>query len=107
MTKDLGFKIAVPTYGTKIKLGQTQSVTVSLERGRHFKRDVTLDIEASAGISVEPTTVLIKSSERPEVQLRIAAAQTAALGEYPVSVKGVPETGEATSTTFTVKVVSL
>jgi uncharacterized membrane protein len=106
MTKDVGFKIAVPTFSTAIKQGQTQNVTVSLERGDSFKQDVKLQIEASTGISVEPTSVIIKASDKPDVQLRIAAAKNAALGEYLVSVRGIPKTGESTSTEFNVKVVS-
>ncbi len=106
VVKGEGFKIAVPTLDTKIKQGETQSVTVSLERGDYFKQDVKLQIEASKGISVEPTSVVIKASDTPDVQLRIAAAQNSALGEYSVSVKGTPKTGESTSTAFTVKVVS-
>ena len=106
VVKGEGFKIAVPTLDVKLKQGETQSVTVSLERGDYFKQDVKLQIEASKGISVEPTSVVIKASDTPDVQLRIAAAQDAALGEYSVSVKGTPKTGESTSTKFTVKVVS-
>jgi uncharacterized membrane protein len=106
VVKGEGFKIAVPTLDTKLKQGETQSVTVSLERGDYFKQDVKLQIEASKGISVEPTSIVIKASDTPDVQLRIAAAQNAAFGEYSVSVKGIPKTGESTSTTFTVKVVS-
>ncbi len=106
MTKDVGFKISVPTFNTEIKQGQTQNVTISLERGDYFKEDVTLKIETSTGIRIDPTMVMIKASENPEVQLRIAAAQNAAFGEYRISVKGIPETGEPTSTTFTVKVVA-
>ena len=104
--KGEGFKIAVPTLDTKLKQGETQNVTVSLERGESFKQDVKLKIEASKGISVDPTKVMVKASDKPDVQLRIAAAQNAAFGEYSVSVKGVPKTGESTSTAFTVKVVS-
>ena len=106
MSKDVGFKVAVPTFSTEVKQGQTQSVTVSLERGDYFKQDVKLQIEASKGISVDPTSVIIKASDKPDVQLRIAAAQNAALGEYSVSVRGIPKTGESTSTAFAVKVVS-
>lgn len=106
MTKHVGFKIAVPTFDTKIKQGQTQYATVSLKRGDYFKQDVKLQIEASTGISVEPTSVMIKASDKPDVQLTIAAAQNAALGEYGIRVMGTPETGEPTSTVFTVKVVS-
>ena len=106
MTKDVGFKIAVPTFSTEIKQGQTQNVTVSLERGDYFKQDVKLKIEATKGIGIEPTSFIIKASEKPDVQLRIAAAQNAAIGEYSVSVRGIPKTGQSTSTSFTVKVVS-
>jgi len=106
MTKDVGFKIAVPTFSTEIKQGQTQTVTVSLERGDYFKQDVKLQIEASTGISVDPTKVMVKASDKPDVQLRITAPKDAALGVYRVSVKGTPETGEPTSTVFNVEVVS-
>ena len=105
-----GFKIVTPVLDTKIKQGDTQSVTISLHRGEYFKRDVTLEIRASKGaskgISVEPTRALVRGSEKPDVPLRITAAKDANLGEYKVYLKGTPETGEATSTEFTVKVVS-
>jgi uncharacterized membrane protein len=104
--KGKGFTITVPTFTTEIKQGQTQSVTISLERGDYFKQAVKLQIEASKGISVDPTKVIIKASDKPDVQLRIAAAQNAALGEYHVSVMGIPKTGESTSTEFNVKVVA-
>ena len=101
-----GFKIGIPTFDTKIKQGETESVTISVHRGEYFKRDVTLDIKASKGISVEPTQATVKANERPDVNLRITAAKDAAIGEYKIYVKGTPEAGEATSTEFTVKVVS-
>ena len=106
MTKDVGFKIAVPTFDTDVKQGEVRAVTVSLQRGESFKQDVKLQIQASKGISVEPTDVLVKASESPDVQLRIAATKDTALGAYRVSVKGTPKTGEPTSTAFTVKVVA-
>ena len=104
--KGEGFKIAVPTFSTDIKQGEVQSVAVSLERGESFKQDVKLEIEAAKGIRVEPTSVIIKASDKPAVQLRISAAKNAALGEYRISVKGIPKTGESTSTAFNVKVVA-
>ena len=101
-----GFKIGTPTFETKIKQGETESVTISLHRGEQFKRDVTLEIRASKGISVEPTHAVVKGNEKPDVNLRITAAKDANLGAYKIYVKGTPETGEATSTEITVKVVS-
>lgn len=106
MSRDEGFKIAVPVFNTEVKQGELQTVTVSLRRGESFKRDVTLEIRPSKGISVEPSTVLVKGSDAPEVQLRITAGKDANLGEYRVYVTGTPETGETTSTEFKVDVVA-
>ena len=101
-----GFKIVVPTFNTKVKQGEAQSVAISLQRGEYFKRDVRLEIKPSKGIDVEPTNVLVRASDKPDVQLRIAAPKDAALGEYNVSLKGTPGTGEPTSIDFTVEVVA-
>jgi len=106
MAKDEGFKIAIPTFTTEVKQGELQTVTVSLQRDPLFKQDVTLHIKAAKGISVEPTKVTIKASDKPDVQLQITAAKEAAIGEYPVDVKGKPETGEPTHARFMVKVVA-
>ena len=101
-----GFKIVTPTFDTKIKQGETESVKIALNRGDFFKRDVTLEVKASKGISVEPTQAVVKASEKPDVNLRVTAAKDAALGEYKIFIKGTPATGEATSTEITVKVVT-
>ena len=100
------FKISVPYFDTKVKQGEVKNVTVSLKRGEYFKQDVKLQIKASAGISVDPTYVLVKASDKPDVQLRISAAKDSALGGYLVSVTGTPTTGEPASTDFNVKVVA-
>ena len=101
-----GFKISTPTFETKLKQGETQNVTISLKRGEYFKRDVKLEIRPSEGISVNPTSALVRGSDNPDVQLQIAAATDANLGEYRVHIRGTPETGEATSTELKVKVVA-
>ena len=104
LPQDKEFSITVPTSNT-IKQGADLTVTILLNRGAYFKRDVLLDIAAD-GISVTPTNVLVRASDKPDVKLHIAVGRDAALGEYRVSVKGTPETGEPTTTAFTVKVVS-
>jgi uncharacterized membrane protein len=106
VVKGEGFKIAVPTFDIEIKQGETQSVTISLDRGESFKQDVKLAIKAAKGISVEPTEVMIKGSDKPEVALRITVPKDAALGVYSISVKGTPKTGEPASTAFNVKVIT-
>ena len=106
VSTDEGFRIAVPTFDTQVKQGELQTVTVSVHRGEYFKRDVKLQIKASKGISVEPTSVWVKAGDKPDVQLQIAAAKDAAIGEYGIYVKATPATGEPTSVDFKVKVVA-
>ncbi len=106
MSKDEGFKLAVPTFDTDIKQGEVRAVTVSLQRGAYFKQGVKLQVQTPEGISVDPTDVLVKASESPEVQLRIATTKDTALGAYRVSVNATPKTGRPTSTAFTVRVVA-
>ncbi len=106
VSRDEGFKIVIPTFDLHVKQGEIRAVTVSLHRGAYFKQAVSLQIQASKGISVDPTDVLVKASETPDVQLRIAATKDTALGAYRVTVIGTPQTGKPTSTAFTVKVVA-
>ena len=106
VSRDEGFKIAVPTFETAVKQGELQTVAVSIQRGEYFKRDVTLQIKASKGIGVDPTSITVKASDKPDVQVRVTASKEAALGDYRVYVKGTPDTGEPTSAEFKVKVVA-
>ena len=106
--KGEGFKIAVPTFDTKIKQGETQSISLSLERGDSFKQDVTLEIKLSKGeaITFDPAKVLVKAGDKPDVQIMITVPKNAAIGEYKVAVTGTPTTGEPTATEFNVNVVA-
>jgi len=106
VVKDEGFKISVPYATTTMKQGEVQTAIVTLQRDNYFKQNVRLQINTTKGINLEPTSVLIKSNDRPDVLIRITVAKDAALGEYGIRVMGTPETGEPASTVFTVKVVS-
>jgi len=108
IAKGEGFNISVPTFDTKVKQGETQAVTIKIERGESFKQDVKLEIKLSKGegISIDPAKVTVKASDKPETQIKITAPKDAALGEYNISVTGTPTTGEATSVEFKVKVVA-
>ena len=101
---DEGFSLTVPTTST-LKQGANLPITIVLNRGAYFKRDVKLYVNTD-GISVTPKYVVIKASDKAEVQLQITAARDAAIGEYRVEVKGIPETGDTASTIFTVTVTA-
>ena len=98
------FNINVPTSVT-IKQGEHAAVVIALHRGAYFKQDVELYVNA-VGISVTPSYVLVKASDKPDVPFMITVARDTAIGEYRVTVKGMPVTGNSTSTVFTVKVLA-
>lgn len=96
------FSITVPSSAT-VKQGGETTVEVSLNRGDYFKQDVQLNIMAN-GIRVAPTSILVKAGDKPAVNVKITAAGDLALGDYTVSVTGMPTTGRPASTSFTVTV---
>ena len=98
------FSITVPT-STTVKQGADTTITIALDRGPYFKRDVELEIKAE-GIKLTPSSILVKASDKPDLQIQITATREAALGEYRVAVSGTPATGKQASTSFIVKVVA-
>jgi len=108
VAKGEGFNISVPSFDTKVKQGETQTVTIKIERGESFKQDVKLEIKLSKGegITFDPAKVVVKASDKADVQLTITASKNTAIGEYKVSVTGTPTTGESTSVEFKVNVVA-
>jgi len=106
VSSDEGFRISGPLFATDVKQGDTRTVTVSLERDKYFKQDVTLRATTTSGISVDPSKIEVNASESPVVPFRITASKDAALGEYQVHVVATPDTGNPTSKDFTVKVVA-
>jgi hypothetical protein len=103
---DQSFSISVPNSETDVKQGELQTVTLSLHRGDFFKQDVKLELKSTEGITVEPSSVTVKASDKPDTQIQITATKNAALGESRVYVKAIPDSGETTSADFDVKVIA-
>jgi len=101
---DEEFAITVPSSST-VKQGAELTVTVELIRGGFFKQDVQLAVTAN-GITVNPSYVLLKASDKPEVRFQVVAAREAAIGKYRVDVKGTPVKGKPTETSFIVEVIA-
>ena len=104
MTEERGFRIQIRDRSMTIKQGDVKTARVTLRRGDYFKQDVRLEVSYPQGIRVEPNDVWIEASVRPGVELRVTAEVDAALGKYPVTIKGTPETGEPTSDELMVEV---
>ena len=98
------FSLTVPA-DIALKQGSEVLLNVMVKRGAYFKRDVQLEVKA-AGITVTPSSVLVKASDKPEVQLRLAATREAALGDYRLTVTGTPAEGKAATALTIVKVVA-
>ncbi len=95
---DNTFTIGVPVLSTAVKQGQTESATLSLNRGRNFDQDVAIELSGlPQGVTAEPVKPMIKHGDK-ETTVQIHAANDAALGDFIVKVTGRPATGaEATS----------
>jgi uncharacterized membrane protein len=101
---DEGFSITVPRSSTVQQGGET-TVPIVLNRGADFKRDVQLEMRTE-GIEVMPNSILVKASDKPEVQCHIRVPREAALGDHRVFVTGTPTTGKPASTVFVVMVTA-
>jgi uncharacterized membrane protein len=104
--KDNGFTIGTPMFGVTMKQMETRAVKVELKRGKFFMQDVRLESRATEGLKIEPAEMTVKASEPGEVYLRVTAPENAAIGEYRIYVKGVPESGETTTGEIKVKVTA-
>jgi uncharacterized membrane protein len=103
-TKEQGFTIKVRRFTLGIKQGDVETAKVSIRRSDYFKKDVHLEIDVPEGLTIEPNDVLVKASDRPDVELRITAHTDAALGKYRVAIKGTPASGQPTSEELLVEV---
>ena len=100
------FRLIVPGSPIVMKQGAVQTVEVSLVRGDYFKQDVRLNLRSSPGLNVDPSTTVIRASERPLSLIKLGVGKDVALGEYRVTVTAAPVAGEATMADFRVNVIA-
>lgn len=87
------FSLAVPTFSTKLKQGESKVVDIDIKRGKNFDQDVTLKFDhLPQGVTIEPASPLIKHGDK-EAKITIKAADDAAVGDFTVKVTGHPTQG--------------
>lgn len=99
------FRVTAPLLETRIRQGEVQTVRVDLQRGEYFNQDVRMKVVAPEGLSIEPSTFIVRASDKEAVQLVITADDHAALVSHDVEVQATPETGKATWVQFPVRVI--
>jgi uncharacterized membrane protein len=100
------FMLSAPITTTHLKQGESKKVDVSVDRGRDFKEDVMLTFKPDGkGVTVTPESHTLKASDKDtKVEVTVAAAADAKIGDYHIRVTGKPEAGPETHADFTVNV---
>jgi uncharacterized membrane protein len=87
------FTIDVPLLTTRVRQGESDTVDISLNRGRDFDEDVTLSFDnLPKGVTIDPASPKIKASDK-KVTITVKAAPDAALGEFSINVLARPSKG--------------
>jgi hypothetical protein len=99
------FSVSLPLLSTTLKQGQSETVSISINRDKNFDQDVTLMFgEMPAGVTVAPADPVIKAGET-EAQITLTAVADAALGDFTVKVTGHPAKGADTMNDLKLSVV--
>jgi uncharacterized membrane protein len=91
---------------TTIKQGETQTVTLHVERGKNFQQTVKLNAAAPSGVAATLAENAVKPSDKGDVSLKIAVGENAAVGDQVIQVTGTPDTGTPTTLPLKIKVAA-
>lgn len=94
--RDNQFSVKVPSGGTNVTQGKREEVTISLNRGDHFKQAVQLKFDTPQGVKVVPAKTTIPADDN-STKVFVEVAADASVGRHTITVTGVPESGKATS----------
>jgi len=93
------------TLPTTIKQGNSETVKLTLDRGKDFKEGVKLKIETPDKVKAEYKET-IAASDPPEITVKLDVDKAAAVGEHTIKVTATPDKGKATSGEFKIKVAN-
>jgi len=101
------FEVKMPssTIPTSIKQGTSETVKLTVSRGKDFKQGVKLKIDTPDKIKADYKGT-VAANEPEEVVVKLDVAKDAAIGEHTVKVTATPDHGAATSGEFKVKVTA-
>jgi hypothetical protein len=98
------FILDVPMTSTKLKQGETKEVAISVARGAKFDEDVTLKFTGlPKGVTLNPASPIIRHGEK-DTKITVAAADTAAPGDFRLNVTGKPTKGADATNEFRISI---
>jgi hypothetical protein len=93
VVKKDSFTLSVPFWTTGLRQGETKAISIAIARDKRFDQDVTLKFnDLPKGVTVEPTTAVIKKGDS-EAKFVLKSADDAALGDFAAKVTGHPTKG--------------
>jgi uncharacterized membrane protein len=98
------FRLKGPATSTTLKQGETRKVDLTVDRGKDFKRDVTLKADAPTGLKAEFDHKTVKASDTEKDTMTITAAKNAPVGDHTIKVTATPSEGNAVDIEVKVKV---
>jgi uncharacterized membrane protein len=98
------FKVSAPVMTTTIKQGEKETVTLTLQRGTDFKKNVEVKADAPKGLNVVMKSSRVNASDPADVSFTVEADKAAPLGDHIIKVTATPESGAATTVDVKVNV---
>ena len=86
------FTLKGPATTTSIKQGESKDVKITVDKGKAFKEDITLEFKPDTkGLTVNPTEVKYPTSDSSgSTTVKVTADKDAAVGEAHIKVKSKP-----------------
>lgn len=94
------FSLNMPLLSTSLKQGESELVSIKVNRDKTFMQDITLSlIDLPTGVTTEPASIVNRSGES-KTEFKLVAAKDASLGRFAVKLNGHPTTGADASKEF-------
>lgn len=101
---DNTFTLEAPMTATDVAQGETDEITIGIDRADHFNQDVALSFgNLPAGVTLTPANATLAQGDS-EVTFTLAAAPGAAVGDHTIIVTGRPAQGPTATTELKISV---
>ncbi|MBW3599638.1 MAG: hypothetical protein KY475_20495 [Planctomycetes bacterium] len=97
------FTLAVPTGARNIEQGESETLTIGVDRGEEFQDEVAVTFQPPEGITIDPEQATIVAGE-DEVDITVTVDPTVQPGELWIEVTGEAPAGPPTTGKIAIEV---